>query len=364
MSTNNAHKPFAPPAPLSREQWDRYLRGDLPLAERHAVELQLESDPLLREAMEGAAMPGALEAMEQLRTQRPGGGGSAVKYWIAGSVGALSVVALLWWTGGSKEEPPVAVVPPPAEAPSTPVTVEDRQAFAQEVIDAKPVPADAQVGHGVPERFIAEVPSPSVERIASPDKLEPVPTAVEPKPEPMPAPVEVKADRHGRQLLFLYDLKLVAPSEMYANDPLLMLDQRAVDASHADAQARDAARKATVALPYADFMDEAMRKYAKGDRQGCIEDLFFLLRQHPDDVNALFYAGLSAYELGLNDRAINYLDRAQHHAIDIFEEEAQWYHALAVDRGRGRAEALPLIRQVAERKGFYAPRAAALLKGR
>lgn len=363
MSTNNAHNPFAPPAPLSREQWDRYLRGELPPAEQHAVELQLESDPLLREAMEGAAMPGGSEAMQQLRTQRPGGGGSSVKYVIAGTAALMTIAAVLWYANGTKERSAVVVEPPPVVASPTPVTVEDRKAFAQEVIDAQPLPADEQVGHGVPERFIAEVSSPAVERIAAPDKLEPVPTAVEPKPEPMPAPVEVKAHRHSRQLLFLYDLKLVAPSEMYANDPLLMLDEHAVDASHADALARDDARKATVALPYHDFMDEAMRRYAKGDRQGCIEDLFFLLRQHPDDVNALFYAGLCAYELGLNERAINYLDRAQHHAIDIFEEEAQWYHALAVERGRGRAVALPLIQQVAERKGFYAPRAVALLGG-
>ncbi len=364
MSTSNAHKPFAPQAPLSRAQWDRYLRGELPSAEQHTVELLLESDPLLREAMDGAAMPGALDALKEMEAKRPSaGGGSVVKYWIGGSAMVLSVVALLWWTARSMEQPRIAVVPTPVEAIATPITVEEHRAFAQEVMDAEPLPTDEQVGHGVPECFIAEVPASAVERTAPPDKLEPVQTTVEPLPEPATAPVEGKAHHHGRQLLFVHELKLVAPSELYANDPLLMLDEHAVDASHADARARDAARKATAVLPYTDFMDAAMGKYAIGDRQGCIEDLFFLLRQHPDDVNALFYAGLCAYELGLNGRAINYLDRAQHHPIDTFEEEAQWYHALAVDRGHGRAEALPLIQVVAERKGFYALRAAALLGG-
>ena len=57
------HDRFAPRGHLSPEQLRAYAEGRLSNAERHAVELHLENDPLAREAMDGLELPGAIAGL-------------------------------------------------------------------------------------------------------------------------------------------------------------------------------------------------------------------------------------------------------------------------------------------------------------
>ena len=78
-------------------------------------------------------------------------------------------------------------------------------------------------------------------------------------------------------------------------------------------------------------------------------------------MNALFYAGLCCYNLGLNDRAERLLDRAAKHTYQVFNEEADWYHALALDRLGRKDEARSAMVRIMQAKGFYAAHAAATI---
>lgn len=347
--------PFAPAPPPSPQQWQRYLRGGLSAAERHAVERAIEADPLLRDALEGAAVPGAVAGMARLQAQRPAVGGGARWPW---SLGVALVIAgaawLLWPARGT-------VTATKAPAPMVPVTVEERVAFAQEVEAATPLPPAEQVGPAAVERFI-ERSSSRVEREAPPARMEPAATGVE-RDVPEAAPARARLHRNGRQLMFLHDLKAVDPVELYPPDRLLQVRVGAVEAPYADAPTQSAARREAPVMGYRDFLDEALGRFADGDRRGCLEDLFFLLDQYPDDVNALFYAGLCAYGLGLFDRALLCLERARDHRVDSFREEAVWYHALALLRARGMEVARDELQAVAGAGGFYAGRAAGVLEG-
>ena len=58
------------------------------------------------------------------------------------------------------------------------------------------------------------------------------------------------------QLLFLHDLKLVHPKELYGNDPQLDLTDEHVAARFADQSARDSLRSQDRLVPYTQFMEE------------------------------------------------------------------------------------------------------------
>jgi hypothetical protein len=320
------------------------------------VERAIEVDPLLREALEGAAVPGAMAGMEQLHALRPAVGAGARWPWFLGGALVIAGAAWLLWPASGTNTATHATVP------MVPVTVEERVAFAQEVEAATPLPPADQVGPAAVERFI-EPATARIEREAPPARLEPARTGVD-RDVPEAAPARAHQQRNGRQLMFLHDLKAVDPLELYPPDRLLQVRVGAVEAPYADAPSQSAARQVAPVMGYRDFLDEALGRFAEGDRRGCLEDLFFLLDQYPDDVNALFYAGLCAYELGLSDRALLYLQGARDHRVDSFREEAAWYHALALLRARGAEVARAELQAVANAGGFYAVRAKAVLEGR
>ena len=110
-------------------------------------------------------------------------------------------------------------------------------------------------------------------------------------------------------------------------------------------------------MPYLEFMDGTTARFAASDHEGCLDDLRFVLGQYPDDVNALFYAGLCSYNLGMYARASALLQRAATHPVDVFDEEAIWYGALTTERLSGKEAAREAFARIAAQGGFYAEQA-------
>ena len=67
-------------------------------------------------------------------------------------------------------------------------------------------------------------------------------------------------------------------------------------------------------------------------------------------------------ELGNMQRARSRLHRAAKHEIDVFREEAEWYHALALFGVGEREKAMAEFDRIAVENGFYAERAREQLK--
>lgn len=245
------------------------------------------------------------------------------------------------------------------------VTPEQQRVFRLEVERAVPPPAPAFRQARPVELFIQpQARDTTIVRDEPPAAMSPNPTTLTPVHSPandVPTPVR---GHTTRKIFFVHDLKCVDPLEMHVPDLLLRVPPASVEARFADAEAQRRASGDQRLLRYQDFMEEALGRYVRNDEQGCIEELFFLLDQYPEDVNAQFYAGLCAYELGLYPRAKVYLKQAASHRIDTFKEEAAWYHALAVEGDDGTQEARPLFQQVAQERGFYADRAQRKLSDR
>lgn len=363
MATRTNDNPFTPRGTLDRERLERYVRGELTPAERHEVELRMEADPLLRDAVDGLRLPGASAGLGELVKFRPAPLRSSGRTWLIAGVTLVAFIIAFWSTYRSEPLPHVPPVDPVIDQVAIPVTPAQQVAFTEELAQATALPESLRSAYRGVDHFVQ--PQETVDAIvrddppAHVDALPVAPVTAPPidaeKPKAVPAP------KPSRKLMFFFDLKLVHPKELYPIDPVLELADGSVDARYSDAQAKADAKPADNAVPYDRYFKSAMDKFSRGDRQGCLEDMFVVLEDHPEDVNALFYAGLCCYDLGLFPRAASLLDRARTHEVDTFVEEAEWYHALAVERADGPGHALPFFNAVVERDGFYATRAKAHL---
>lgn len=231
-----------------------------------------------------------------------------------------------------------------------------------EIAAAQEQPAELRIGHE-PSALHTSAVAQAVEREHGIDRVDPRKPVLNPV-APTADAKPIRITKTSRQLLFLHDLKVVAPQELYASDPLMLLADAHVAARYHDDRAQDSLSKETLTLAYTRFMEDALGRFVRNDHKGCLDDLRFLLDQYPDDVNALFYGGLCAYNLGLYDRADKLLQRAATHPVDAFDEEAAWYHALTLERF-GQAEAAKEeFSRIASQDGFYAKQAASRTAGR
>jgi hypothetical protein len=339
-----------------------YTGGQLPDDAAHEVERALEDDPLLREAAEGLGMPGAWDALARLDTHRPRGGPGALA--VVGVTAGIMLLAGAWLvlsTVRDRTLAPQVVKMQAAEGslPSGPVHDIIPQA---EIADAQEQPESLRVGHAPEERHHRPpAPAAPLEREPAPERIGGTTPAMPGVSSGPAAPRAGRRMRPSRLLHYLHDLKLVHPSELYPTEPLLPVDERHVPAAYPDAEARRAAEPPRT-MPYLAFLDEALGKFVRNDHKGCLEDLRMVLAQYPDDVNALFYAGLCCHNLGLHERARTLLHRAAVHPIDSFDEEAAWYHALTLERLGEEQAAQEAFARIAAQGGFYAQRAAARVR--
>lgn len=360
------HDRFSPRGELTPEQLKAYAEGRLDKAARREVELHLEQDPLARDAAEGLMEPGALAGLAALDGSRPHGSPKPLWPWVAGAAVVL-IAGATWWSMDQGPMPETVadgsvVISPSSNEPVT--TGMDTPLESEEIEAAAEIPETLFIGHTNTDRHALEMRR-TVEATAreafTVERLEGIPTALDTSIEPI-SPKATRSKRYSIQLMYLHDLKLVEPRELYRADPLLFEDERHVGANFPDREAQHTAQEPQRLVKYTPYMDGVMAKFARNDHKGCLEDLRFLLRQYPNDVNALFYAGLCSYNLGMNERAREFLHRAATHPIGVFDEEAVWYHALTLSRLGEHAAAKEAYERIASDGGFYAERASAKLR--
>jgi hypothetical protein len=356
MPTRTNIDPFAPHEAPTAAQLIAYVEGRLSPEEQHRVELAMEADPFVLEAVEGLRMPGAIEAAAQMEHPRPSGGSVS---WMAWAVGGaiLFGVGVIYFTQGDaikmSDPPPTVSTVPPQQAELSTNELADLPLEEAEIAAAIELPLTQQIGRSEDQQQLSETP---VVRDAPVDRLEERGTRVI-TTAPAPAVSPARPARSSVQLLYLHDLKLVHPKELYARDPVMELGNGGVDASYGDRGQQQTDRNAIRNVTYTSYMDEALDRFARNDNRGCLEELRFLMDQYPDDVNAQFYAGLCCYNLGLYKRARLFLHQAAIHNVDVFHEEATWYHALTLQRLGELDAATEAFSRIAASGGFYAERA-------
>lgn len=360
--------PFTPSGTPGKAQLQAYLGGRLSHEEEQAMERSMELDPLLRDAVDGLRMPGAIAAMAGLEELRPvpeKGRGNGRLYVIA-TVALILAFAGIWLVLSPMMENTKAEVAEhssPAENENTTAQEPHTPLDHAEIAAAVEQPETLRIGHRAEERPLPlETISTPIERDAGIPPLDPIRTPI-PDAAPDPArPARVK--RSTRMLLFPHDLKLVHPDELYPFEPGIDPSELNVSAQYADRRTQQANTEVQRTVRYTEYMTKALGEFSRNDHKICLKSLNFLLDQYPEDVNALFYAGLCSYNLALYEHARSFLHRAATHPIDSFNEEAVWYHALTLERLGDWQAAQESFARIAADEGFYAERAGARLRPR
>lgn len=350
---------------LDRSLLERYAHGHVLGAEAHDAELHLERCALCREAVEGLATTKTSVPAWENPYARP------TSKWMRPALVVVAVVAItiVPWLLPSHDDVVLLTTSTPEDEPAQPADAEAEGdplnaivlPTEQEISSAVQIIPAMQIGHeptvGKPplktEEVVVQRDSVVIEELA-PRKLQ-LPSADTIRPH-----VE-HALRDSRRLVFLHNLKLVHPEEIYGNHPPPITDL-GVSARFSSPEEQAAAEPETQPVQYLDHFDVAMAAFARSDHKRALTDLRIVLAQYPDDINALFYAGLSCYNLGLFSKAERYFSRAAVHPAGTFDQEALWYQALSVERSEGDLAAKPLFVSIASGGGFYAAQAFAKVK--
>lgn len=350
---------------LDRSLLERYAHGHVLGAEAHDVELHLERCALCRDAVEGLSSTNAhLPELESPHTR-------SASPWMRPALIVVAVVAITtvpWLlpshdddvllTTGSVEDAsqgaPLTVVSGTDPEPAGSDTIV--APTGPEIMAAVPIQQQLRIGN---EPAIRKPPLKAGEVVVRRD------TVIIAEVDPLPSRMErtdtnasrVPANvRDSRRLVFLHDLKLVHPDELYGSEPP-PISNLGVSARFASPQDQAAAEPGSRPVSYLDHFNAALGAFASNDYKQALSDLRVVLAQYPNDVNALFYAGLSCYNLGLFKKAESYFARAAVHPVRTFDEEALWYQALSIERTEGFEAARPLFLAIAHSGGFYAPQA-------
>lgn len=112
-----------------------------------------------------------------------------------------------------------------------------------------------------------------------------------------------------------------------------------------------------VNIPYIEYIDKTMELIAKNKYKKALPRLELILENYPDDINANFYSGLSYFNLGKYDLAIERFEKSYTIQFGNFYEEARWFKSLALENSKKYSEARKLWKEIVAENGFYAKEA-------
>lgn len=112
-----------------------------------------------------------------------------------------------------------------------------------------------------------------------------------------------------------------------------------------------------IEITYVDYLKESLNYFQNEKYKKALQHFNTILEHYEDDVNANFYAGLSAYNLESYSQAEAYFKKAYSLQYGNFKEEANWFEALSLLKLNKKSKAKKLLQQIVAGNGFYAERA-------
>ena len=106
-------------------------------------------------------------------------------------------------------------------------------------------------------------------------------------------------------------------------------------------------------IPYIDYISQCIRAYDENKFAMTIDKFAEVLKQYPDDVNALFYTAMSHYKTGNYTTAVDLFAKVEKNFINTFNEEALFYHGKSLKKLDRFEEAISYFVKVVKWNGFY-----------
>jgi hypothetical protein len=356
---------------LSAEQLELFLQNKLSAEETQRVQHLLDDCELSREALEGYKLvPGAFADLDFIKKEiaAKSGMNSVLNAWTIGlslaAVCAIVIFVLFLSSGPSSETKQLAdnssvqiSLPMAPENPLSPsddhFVNPDAKTIAVNVPVRKKINQDSAITVNVVDTFIEPLAIPSED--AGLLKSEPV--------------VSKKTEvNYNAQVGFIVDLKVTNYDLYYKGE--IAVRELPLTGTPAKYETEDGLGDSKEEkddlpvrmVPADQFLREGLLAFREGRYGRCIGKMETLLEHNPEDINAMFYTAVSYVKLEMYSKAIPLLDKIILADNNVFDEEAEWYKALALE-GNGDTEAAAnLFIKIRDNGGFYAKQAESKLK--
>jgi tetratricopeptide (TPR) repeat protein len=377
--------------PVSQQEMEAYLNGELNPSEMHEIELKLEANDMSSEALEGfQAHPEAIAGLTQVREDFHRKLAKK-KTWkqsytlIAASVIGLCVLVGVYLTStyepahidhslaeadlrDTANQGPTQVV----IAISEPVVITEEIEF--ELDNSTELPQDQQltsdqIKNHQPVTVNAPTSTPADE-LDSLVQISITMDTLEPMIEEMPdAITPAKVVKSNVKVLYLHQFLVVDYSGLYSNgienkSLKLVGGGTPANLAHKDDLGNELLNDPiynVTYVQYVDFLRETQLSYKRNKYKTALKGYHKILKQHPNDVNALFYGGLCYYNLDMPERAIQYFENLIDNSVNTFQPEGEFYLALSLralgKTGKGNGILLKIVKD----GGFYAQQAKDIL---
>jgi tetratricopeptide (TPR) repeat protein len=198
----------------------------------------------------------------------------------------------------------------------------------------------------------------------------PIPVDAQLKPivDSVPVATSVAAsEKYNASAGYIVDLKVTEFDKYYRSQTIevkeLKLGGTPAEFEDQDAGKKDAKDGEIVhSVPSDQFLREGLLAFRDARYGKCVSKMEVLLTHNPDDINALFYTAVSYVKLEMYSKAIPLLDKIIADPNNVFDEEAEWYKALALEGNGDTAAAQELFKKISTNGGFYSKQAASRLK--
>jgi hypothetical protein len=117
-----------------------------------------------------------------------------------------------------------------------------------------------------------------------------------------------------------------------------------------------------IKVTYKETLENAIHNFKNEKYKEALVQFDLILAKHPNDVNGLFYGGLSNYRLNEFEKGLPKLDLVLANNHTEFSQEAKWYKALTLIKLKSTNKAKILLQEIIKDSGFYKTKAEEKLK--
>jgi len=390
---NRKKKIFESTTPLTKDEMDAYLQGDLSQTDKYALEQKIAANDFNSDAMEGfESVPGAMEGFNDLEGKFHGNlpRKASGKFWrfeysfilLIGVTVGIYLIGQHYLKQVDFDEVKFDI--------SKLETSQSDSAVNNSKIIITPIEelGDTEIDNATPleeskqltsERIIIDAPLIMVidstinetEKIDSAIHLinegkEIINAELTDKKE-IPKANKTNVIHSNIGTLFLSNLLVVDYSEIYTEEisvPNFELTGTTADKENKEdtGSSELAVNTFTQKITYIDFLREAQLKFRRNKFKNALKDYRTILNHYANDVNAHFYMALCYFNINKQKKAIQHFDRVLEHEFNTFHEEANWYKALSLYELGKTSKCITLLNQIANANGFYAEKASRMLK--
>ena len=382
---------FESNTPLTKEEMDSYLKGDMSHAEKYQLEQKIASNDFNSDAMEGfESAAGSMEGFKKLEDQFHGNLPRKVasKFWRFefSFILIIGIATGLYFIGHHfldqidldeiKFDESKLAIQDSADSSSTAITIQPIEELDDiEIENATPLEESKQL---TSDRIIFNAPLiiATDSTINETGKIDSAILLMNEEKEIINAELNDKKEinevnttnviRSNVGTLFLSRLLVVDYTNIYTEEitvPNFELTGTTADKENkSDNGANElAVNTYTQKITYLDFLQKVQSKFRRNKFKDALKDYRTILNHYSNDVNAHFYMALCYFNINKQKKAIQHFDRVLNHEFNTFHEEAKWYKATSLHELGKISKCITILNEIATENGFYAKKADEML---